>query len=773
MTKILFQGRVVFALLAFLISAFFLFHALKIDFDLSAESIFIEGDSAYEFYKDTYLPQFSHLGVPGIVAIKAHSKQNLVLALKLVQEKLSANPFIKQVISPLDQKIYLSTHEGPRPIEIVEDNELSKGAIEYFSKHPLFKGVFVSHDQKSLALVFMMDVRFQDHDRQERAVKSINSDISTLRTKLKDYDLYVAGLPFIQNRIVSLLKDDQVRLIPFVALFLVILLLLMTKHPLGMLYPLLIIFLAIIWTVGYMSLMGHGINVVNNTIIILILVIGIADSVHIYTRYVEESIREQKSLKPGMAPKKSIIIKNTLKAMLLPCFLTSATTALGFFASSAAGVEIIQEFGYDAAIGVIFCFFVTFLLMPFFLSIHPIPKSHGGYWLKRWPKKLSIDAILQLSIGKSLRYAKFLSGFALILMALSAILSSGMESKQTWVGELPKDDPQVLTLSFVEQNFSGIMPFYVVFSGSEKQLASYETALAIDAIAQKLRAHEIAPVIRSPIDAIDFMLKSNPAPLHLSHIDPETFDELFAMTKTATKAFWSKDKKHLRLEGFLPNVATSKAEAFREYLEQSIKEFAIDGVKITPTGSALISSRALHNITNDMKKSLALAALYITIFVAIFFRSIRYALIAMLPNLLPIGLTLALMNILNMDVRLATVMIFSMALGLSIDTCIHLLCRVQEEILKIPKQFQKLSLIRSIHRAFKGSGRPIIYTTAILLGGFSIMMFSRFLAMHDFAVISVIVILSALFADIILLPAFIWVTRPKTKQGFPHERSSQ
>jgi predicted RND superfamily exporter protein len=120
------------------------------------------------------------------------------------------------------------------------------------------------------------------------------------------------------------------------------------------------------------------------------------------------------------------------------------------------------------------------------------------------------------------------------------------------------------------------------------------------------------------------------------------------------------------------------------------------------------------------------------------------------------------MYLFNVDVRLATVMIFSMALGLSIDACIHLLSRMDEERSKSSHSTNKIIFMRAIYRAFHGSGRPIIYTTVILLGGFSIMFFSEFMALRDFSIIASVTLLSALIADIVLLPALLLVTRKRS-----------
>lgn len=352
---------------------------------------------------------------------------------------------------------------------------------------------------------------------------------------------------------------------------------------------------------------------------------------------------------------------------------------------------------------------------------------------------------------------------AVVLMVISIYGARTITANQTWVGELPKDNQSSVALRFVEDNFSGVMPFYVVFSGQKERLRSYAVAQQIHVLAENLRAHGIKPTIRSPIDSINFVLEHNPAPLQLNAIDEDTYQEL-SMGLGAMDTFWSQDQTSVRILGFLANTDTGQIERFRDDVETMIKSQALEGIRIHVTGPAFISSRALHNLTHDMAKSIGLAVLYITIFMALFFRSIRYSIIAMVPNLLPIALTIAFMNIAGIDVRLATVMIFSMALGLSIDTCIHLLCRVLEETGKVSDTYKKLSFIRSLYHAFHGSGRPIIYTTIILLGGFSVMMFSRFLALRDFALISTIVLLSALISDIVLLPALVYVMRPRAKQ---------
>lgn len=760
--SVLVKGRVFAFLLALAMTTFFLLHALKISFNFSPESIFIEDDPAYQFYEQTYLKAYEHMGAPCMLAIKVdNDEKKLAHYLKMAQERLGKNPYVTHVVSPFQQMIMKATPQGFEPSPAVgDDGLLSKDARAYFQAHPLFSGSFLGKDPSVMALIFMPHLKFQDQDWQSKAVLSIESDIEKLKKEMPNAAVYVTGLPIIQHEMVALLKSDQLIFMPILAAFLLILLMVMTKHPLGAVFPLMVIVVALVWTVGYLALIGHDINVVNNAIFILIMVIGIADAVHIYTRFGDEC---QQALKKNGPFSKEAVLVEVMSAMLVPCLLTSLTTALGFVASSAAGVSIIKQFGMDAAVGVMFCFVVTMMMMPFLLSLHPRPR------LKVSGKKAyGIDALLHWSLKKSLRYAKPLSIGAVILIGISAYVGRHIAANQTWIGELPANNQAVKSLNFIEENFTGVMPFYVVFSGSHDRLSSYDAAKAMHVVTQKLRQHAIKPTIRSPIDTVNFMLENSHPPLSLTALDDDTYQELLGAMKKLQQGgdsvddpFWSKDGQHVRIIGFLANADTAVVEKFREDLQALMKEQSLAGITIHATGPALISSNALHNLTHDMASSIMLAILYIAIFMALFFRSIRFSLIAMLPNLLPIALTIAFMDVVGIDVRLATVMIFSMALGLSIDTCIHLLCRVLEETSRVSDRFKRLSFIRALYHAFRGSGRPIIYTTIILLGGFSVMMFSRFMALRDFAFISGTVLLVALVSDIVLLPALLFIFRPK------------
>ncbi len=708
----LFKYRLLAFLIAIMLTLTSVFYITKLKFDFSVDKIFLKTDEAHEFFVNTYVKEFSHLGIPCILAVSSNDTQtDLEKPLKEAFDFLASNKNIIKVMAAFNQP---------------------------------FKDPFIAKNAHAESLVF-----FVDSELNKSFISNLRTELSVWQKKYSTIKFIVTGQPFIQNEMISLLQRDQIVFLPIVLLFIIILLFFMTKHVLGAFYPILIILIALTWTLGFLSFIGHEINVVNNSIMVLIIVIGIADSIHIYTRFRDEYFK--------VAIKKIAVI-NTLQNMLLPCFLTTATTALGFFASSSAGVAIIKNFGNDAAIGVLLCFLATFLLMPALLYFHPIPSKQSFFTIKFWPHFLKIENILRILVKYSLKYSLVLVLISFIVFLGTLFLVKNIKSNQNWLSEL-KDTNQIsLDLAFIEHNFNGVVPFYIVFKANKEILYNYETFLAMDNLTQTIKKYQLQPQLNSLSEVIKPML------VNFGGISKENFNNNKPVINNLLSSpyadkFFSKNKDYVQIEGALKNASTEEIENFREFLEQEIKKITIDNLQINLTGSGLISSRALHNITKDMAKSTGLAVILILLFIAIIFKSIRYGLIAILPNILPISITLSFLYLFGIELRLATVMIFSMTLGLSIDNCLHLLCRIEEEKKESKKNISRNNLIKIIYKSFYGSGRAICYTTFILLGGFSIMAFSEFLALRDFAIISGVTLFTALLLDIILFPALLLVSK--------------
>ena len=218
--------------------------------------------------------------------------------------------------------------------------------------------------------------------------------------------------------------------------------------------------------------------------------------------------------------------------------------------------------------------------------------------------------------------------------------------------------------------------------------------------------------------------------------------------------FYSKEGSIVRITALGADVGSKNFSPFRDQLIKYVDENTPQGLKGVVTGGQVIASRAMENIIFDMGSSLGLAAIFISIFTLIMFRSFRLTLVALFPNLLPIIVSLAFMASFNYPIRVSTVVIFCMALGVAVDACIHLLARLREEMDAVPDK-ESADMDAVLYRTITGTGRPIVYTTLLLLIGFSVMGFSEFRSLRNFAMLSSITLGTALVVDIALFPAMV------------------
>jgi predicted RND superfamily exporter protein len=213
----------------------------------------------------------------------------------------------------------------------------------------------------------------------------------------------------------------------------------------------------------------------------------------------------------------------------------------------------------------------------------------------------------------------------------------------------------------------------------------------------------------------------------------------------------SADGKLARVRGLSRDAGTGVVMPFVEALRSEIQNTKVPGVEVRVSGGLVIASHALSNIVGDMASSLGVALVAILIFMTLLFRSLRVSLIALLPNAVPVLAALATMVLTGIELRVATALIFSMALGVAVDACVHLLARLREE------QRQEAAgddgLAAALVRTMQGAGRPVVYSTVLLLVGFCVMAFSQFNALRHFALLGGATIAAALAVDLLILPA--------------------
>ncbi|MEM7588920.1 MAG: MMPL family transporter [Myxococcota bacterium] len=735
--------------------------ASRVHFDFSPDSIYLANDAAHAVYVKHFIPHFGDQANVAVVAVRGNLQRLPAQeALVDLHNRLRQHPQVLRVRSVLN--LLPQAAKNQRGIPGIQD--ILRGPAH------IYEGLLASNGSAA-AIVAQLPMHYGDQAAQEDLARSIKRLVQQVSRRHSSVELLVTGPAFLQEATIGFLKRDQMLFLPFVVLCIALFLWLSFRDVRGVVLPFIATGVATVWALGWLCVVGHSFNIVNNALVVLLLVISIADSVHLFARFQDELQQEQLVARRDKrtVDADAVVIRTTV-AMIPPCLLTSCTTALGFASSVWAQVHIVKEFGVDAAVGVMGAFVATFLITPAALRMLPFPQVKDvGFEHKRQLASSFLSEALAVMARFSIRYAKVLVVAAVSLFCLCGWFAKNVQSNQRLISDLPESEPAVVAARFIEKTFFGLASFDILLEGDAQQWQNPEVVRRVSRMSQAIRSTPLAPRIDSFPDALRAHVHAvqgqDPGALHqwsderIAHVLHQTGEDPSA-NRSLQRVFFSADGSLQRIVGQLKDSHTRSINQFRQEVQRILDTHRLPHVPVHLTGGALIAAKALGNILRDMAGSLVVACATIVLIIALVFRSVRYAVMALLPNLLPIVVTLAIMQLWDIHLRVATVMIFSMALGISVDACTHLLARLREEIGckngNRPRRLQEI-----IVKTMQGSGRPVVYSTVLLLLGFSVLGLSRFHALRDFAILSAAVLATALLVDLLLLPALVILVRPK------------
>jgi len=747
----------------FTLTVFFAITALKLQFNFSPDNLFVSDDPALAFYLDKLMPNFGAGGNFSIICIEGDVQKEVTQkALLQAHEKLEKQKGVTHVMSLKNAQVFVDAGGFMESTALFEGGKVTNKDLwpKVFAS-PLYTGNIVAKNGDAASVIFQLETTEGNQAKKDRFIESVQKITDELKSQFPNLNFYLSGAPVTQKEIVHVLKQDQMVFVPITILLMSLLLFISFRDYRGVVLPFMATGMATIWTMGILVLMGHDINIVNNAIVILLMVIGVADGVHVVARFKEELKRaDLAGLRPSNEEQKHNLVARVLQHMLLPRFLTTTTTAVGFLSTLVAEVTLIQDFGLEAAIGVMMAFVTTIIFVPSMLAILSLPPPSQEDAVSR-----GLDGSLAHAARFSVQYAKLIGVGAFLATAFLAWTATNVHTNIRFADELPETSPSMKALKFTEKHFTGALPFDVAFEGPRHIIEGPETLRALSKIGNFIEnaslpfsAFSYADIfeelgrIFSPTDNSEKLYRWSDEKIAQIQLLMDMGDA--AQLEEGRSRFYSKDGSIVRITALGADVGSKNFSPFRDELISYVDQNTPKGLKGVVTGGQVIASRAMENIIFDMGSSLGLAAIFISIFTLIMFRSFRLTLVALFPNLLPIIVSLAFMASFNYPIRVSTVVIFCMALGVAVDACIHLLARLREEMDAVTDKIN-MDMDVVLYRTITGTGRPIVYTTLLLLIGFSVMGFSEFRSLRNFAMLSSITLGTALIVDIALFPAMV------------------
>jgi hypothetical protein len=558
---------------------------------------------------------------------------------------------------------------------------------------------------------------------------------------LEDHQIYLSGGPYIIAQVRESMLDDLRNLIPAAMGVLLLVLYLSFRQIRGMVLPVIVAALSVIWTLGVMALMGLELTMVSVVVPIILIAIADADSIHVLTHF-QEMLHRYRS--------KHRALLRTMGKLNQPVIFTSLSSAAGFLGLATAYSLIVQNFGIATSIGILFAMIISLTFLPAILALMPAKTAKH---LKHKP--LSWIHGRRQSNGQ--QHLRWVYGAAIIFF-ISILGIFKIEINNNPVDYVRADLPVSQSAHFIEDTFGGSLTLRISFTGNQPDLWKDPQWLEkIQALQRYLESLEYTGVSTSIVDVLREINVS-------LHEDDPAFDVIPPDIRQVAQSLLLFDfGGGGSLESLVqPNYAGGQVTVLTESLplkllgpmvasiESYVEEHFPDSNTIL-TGQPMFGLRLGETLIPSQMSSLALSLLLVWGMLLILTRSLRLSLISMVPLVFAVVVMFATMGFIGIPIDLGTMMVASVAIGIGVDFAIHFISQYQQARKTRGPE-------RSVHSALDLTWRALLYNTLSLGLGFSVMLFSQFNANIAFGGLMGLTVTVAFVCTLRLVPALLLLT---------------
>ncbi|NOR86068.1 MAG: MMPL family transporter [Bacteroidales bacterium] len=565
----------------------------------------------------------------------------------------------------------------------------------------------------------------------------------------QELEMHYSGLPYIRTITSDLIKRE-LNIFIFLALFVAaFILMIFFRNFHSVFFPVLIVIISTIWTLGSISLMGYEITILTGIIPPLLIVIGIENSIFLLNKYQAEYKAHQNKIKAL-----SRMVTRIGSANLL----TNATTAAGFAAFIVTGNSLLVEFGIIASINILGIYLLTLILIPVFFSYSKPPKAKNLKKIDSGP----VYSIIEKMVYLVSNYRTRIYWISIIIVIAGFIGVSKLETTGSIVDDVPKEDVLYQDLLYFENHFNGVMPLEITINTNKKR-----GVLKMSFIKRLDRLQEDVlgtyPELSKPLSIVDLVKFSkqsfyngNPKKYSLPSNQEANFimqymPKMDTGKRSLINSFVDEELQLTRVTVQMANLGTKEIEALKDSLVPQIDAiFPAEKYDVHITGTSVVFFEGTKYLVKNLLQSLLLALFVIGLLMALLFTSARMVVISLIPNLIPQLLTAAMMGYFGIPIKPSTILIFSIALGISVDNTIHFLSRYRLHLLM---NDWKISV--SVLLALRETGYSMINSSIVLFFGFFIFTFSQFGGTESMGYLISFTLLVALLSNLFLLPSLL------------------
>ena len=728
--------------------------AMQVQYSYEFLPLLPEDDPIYIEYQE-FLGHFGQEGNVMVVGFQCDSLYQLenYNAFYDLYGQLKEIEGVEQVVSILQAR-NMKKNEALKSFEFkpvtsqrYETQEEVDAVAKELASLPFYRKLFYNDKNKTHLMALTLNKQLLDNESRIDLILSIEDVINPFAEQI-GVDVHYSGLPYIRTK--STVKTKaEVEMFIFLAMGVTaFIMLLFFRSFSAMFYSMLVVGVGVVWAIGTLVLLGFKITILTALIPPLIIVIGIPNCIFLLNKYHNEFKLHGNKIKA---------MTRVIQKVGNATFMTNATTAAGFATFVITQTQMLVEFGIVASINILLVFFISLIIIPSIYSFLPTPKErHLSHLERTWMNKLSL---WMEKVVLNHRNIVYFSTVLLLVFACYGI--SKIETTGNIVDDIPKDDPIAIDLDFFERNFAGVMPFEVMVNTHKNNGVSKSSTLKrIQKLENVLAEYPEISSTSSIADLAKFSKQAyyngNPDYYSLPSSQEKNFILKYAKNTLGDStdifnSFIDSTKSVARISARMKDIGTKQMRALRDSIKPKIDAiFNPEKYDVSITGTSVLFLEGTTYLVKNLFSSLLLAISLIAILMAWMFSSSRMVVVSLLPNLIPLVLTGALMGYFNISIKPSTILVFSIAFGISIDDTIHFLAKYRQE-LKANHWNIRLAVIN----ALKETGVSMFYTSIVLFFGFSIFIASDFGGTVALGLLVSVTLLFAMMANLLLLPSLL------------------
>jgi predicted RND superfamily exporter protein len=567
--------------------------------------------------------------------------------------------------------------------------------------------------------------------------------------KATGIDLRVSGMPYIRTINAENMKGEIGLFIGAALLITSLIFFFFFRSFRATFISICILLIGVVWSFGTLGLFHYKITILTAIIPPLIIVIGITNCIFLINKYQQEIKTHNNQARA---------LQRVISKIGVSTLMTNLTTAAGFATFMITGNDLLFEFGLVTSINVITVYLLTLMIVPIVYSFMDVPKEKHLYHLS----KTYLSAVLnwvEYAVRHNRRIIYTIYG---LLMVFSIIGVSQMKVSGSLIGEMPKSASFFKDIVFFEKEFNGVMPLEIMINTKHKKgVMKLSTMKKMDELQQTISQ---MPELSKPVSIVNLVKYSkqayyngNPEYYELPTSQEQTF--ILSYAKNATKntkdnlmkSYVDSTGQYARITTFMKDIGTEEMAKVEGKLQKKIdKLFPKDRYEVTLTGKALVFQKGTSYLIDNLIESLIFAIFLIAGLMAYMFRSVKMILVSVITNILPLCITSGLMGYFGIPLKPSTILVFSIAFGISVDNAIQFMAKYRLDLIENNGKIKK-----SVFSALRETGISTFYTSIVLVFGFAIFTLSSFSGTIALGGLISCTLLFAMFANLLVLPSLV------------------